>query len=75
MALKHELCSASTGIPELHAAILRAGEHPVSIGCQGDRENKIPVAFERFNALATLGLYTGTATWASQFPHLDGSVQ
>lgn len=41
MALQHELRVAGSGVPELHAAVLRAGEDPVSIRCEGNREDEV----------------------------------
>lgn len=75
MALKHELSRAGAGIPELHAAVLGTGEHPVGIGGECNGEDKVAMTLKRLDALATLGLSVGTAARAGKLPHLDGSVQ
>lgn len=43
MTLQHELRVASSGIPELNTSILGAGEDPVSIWGQRNRENEVLV--------------------------------
>lgn len=73
MTLEHELRSPCSGVPELYAPILGSGQDPVRVGGQSDGEDKVPVTFERPDALATPA--TTTASGGAKLPHLDGSVQ
>lgn len=41
MALQHELRISGSGVPELDAAVLGAGEDPVSVWCEGDGEDEV----------------------------------
>lgn len=41
VTLQHELRVARPRVPELHAAILGSGEHPVSVGGESDGENEV----------------------------------
>lgn len=75
MALEHELRRAGAGVPELHAAVLGARQHPVGVGCEGNRQDKVTVALKRLDALAALGLGVGAAAGAAELPHLDGAVE
>ena len=43
VTLQHELCSTGTGIPELDAAILGTGQHPLRIRGQGHAQHKVLV--------------------------------
>jgi hypothetical protein len=41
VALQHELSVASSGIPKLNTAVFGSGEDPVSVGREGDGEDKV----------------------------------
>jgi hypothetical protein len=41
VALQHELRLARLGVPELNAAVLGAGKHPLGIGRERDAEDEI----------------------------------
>jgi hypothetical protein len=41
VALQHELRVARSRVPELHAAILGSGEHPISVWGESDREDEV----------------------------------
>lgn len=75
MALKHHLRVTGARVPELHAAVLGSRQHPVGIGRQGNRQNKVAVALKRLDALATLIVGVGAATGRAELPHLDGAIE
>jgi hypothetical protein len=77
VTLEHELSLACRRIPELHATILATGHDPLTIGSQSDAEDKVLVTLKGLDALAALGLDTGTVVEASvvELPHLDRLVK
>jgi hypothetical protein len=44
VTLQHELRVAGPGIPELNTSVLGAGEDPVSVWSQRNRENEVLVS-------------------------------
>lgn len=77
MALQHELSLASSRVPELDTPVLASGHDPLAIGSEGDTEDKVLVALEGLDTLATLGLATSAVVEAGvvELPHLDGLVE
>lgn len=75
MSLKHELGRSRSGIPELDAAVLGAGQDPVGVGGQRNRQDKVSVTLKRLDALAALSASVGRATRGAELPHLDRPVQ
>ena len=77
VALKHELSLAGGRVPELHATVLASGHDPLAIRCEGNAEDKVSVALESLDTLATLGVVASAAVHAGivELPHLDGLVQ
>lgn len=77
MALEHELSLASSRVPELHTTVLATRHDPLAIGSEGNAEDEVLVTLEGLDALAALGLHTGTVVEASvvELPHLDGLVK
>jgi hypothetical protein len=41
VALEHELSVARARVPELHASVLGARKHPVSVWSEGDGEDEV----------------------------------
>ena len=77
MTLKHELSLAGGGVPELHAAVLATRHDPLAIRSECNAEDKVLVTLESLDALAALGLDTGTVVEAAvvELPHLDRLVE
>ena len=75
MALQHKLRNTCVGIPELHAAVLGAREHPVAVRRERNAEDKVLVALERADTLAAGRVPGHKAWWRVQLPHLDGLVE
>lgn len=75
VSLQHELRCARPGIPELHAAILGSGQHPVRVRGERNRENKVTVALKRLDALAALRARLVSLTRGAELPHLDSPVK
>lgn len=59
----------------MHAAVLGSGQHPVRVGSERNRENKVTVALKRLDALATLGARLVSLARGAELPHLDGPVK
>lgn len=73
--LQHKLSNTSMRIPELNTPIFGTTKYPIAMGCKGNTEDEVLVAFKGANALASwLGTRNHTR-WSSQLPHLDGLVQ
>jgi hypothetical protein len=77
VALKHKLSLASSRVPELDTTVLATRHDPLTIRSESNAEDKVLVALEGLDALATLGLDAGAVVEASvvELPHLDGLIQ
>ena len=77
VALKHQLAGPGIWIPELHASIFGTTQHPITIWCKGNAQDKVLVPFKRSRApspsshLAT----NHVAVSGHQLPHFDSLVQ
>ena len=75
VTLQHKLRDTRVGVPELHAAVLGAREHPVAVRRERNAEDEVLVALERADALAAGRIPRHEAGWRGQLPHLDGLVE
>jgi len=76
VALQHQLCTACKWIPELHTAVLGAGQHPAAVNGESDAEDKVFVSLESSDTLSASRSWTRHISrgWV-EFPHLDGLVE
>lgn len=75
MSLQHELRRTRSRVPELHTPVLGTRQYPVGLGGESNRQNKIAVALEGFDTLATLRTRLVSLTRGAELPHFDSPIE